>query len=223
MKKEMKNVLILGGSKGLGKTIKDEFGDKALSVSRSDEVKVDLSKPESLETLKEIIDATSFDVIFYCAGGGPHGDYFSKPSHAHEWAYQVNFFRPTEIAHYLKSISFKGLFVYIGSAIAERSVSKKSLSYSMSKKSSLFTLLLMPEQDLKVRVFSPPYMNTALLPKNSWPRVEASELVLETKEVADELLSWISGDIATPSGGSDPRHFDWIKRFTYSLPEGKEI
>jgi len=223
MSNEMKNVLILGGSKGLGLAIKNELGDIALSISRSDEIKVDLSKPDSLGIVKEVIQSKPFDTIIYCAGGGPHGDYFSKSIQSHYWAYQVNFFRPIEIADYLKSISFKGLFVYVGSAIAERSNSKKSLSYSISKKSSLLALLSMPEESLKVRVFSPPYMNTGLLPKHSWPRVEAPELVLETKEVAQALLSWLGSSQLNPSGGSDPRHFDWIKRFTYSLTERKEI
>ena len=216
------SAVILGASRGLGHSISRLVSEESVLISRTQNVKVDLSKPESLKLIKSIVDESNVDCIIYCVGGGPHGDFFTKPFHSHRWAYEVNFFRPIELASYLKSRKYKGLFVYIGSAIAERSSSLKSLSYSDSKKMSLKTLMSIDESDLRVRVFSPPYMDTGLLPKNSWPRIEHPELVLDPDEVAKTLKDWISGDFKQ-SGTSDPRHFDWIDRFSYSLPNGKEF
>ena len=256
--------LILGGSQGLGLSLKTKLN--AQSMSRTEEHRVDLSKPNSLDQVKNFLEKRDpFETIIYCAGGGPHGDFFSKSPQAHKWAFEVNYFRPIDLAYYLRSIHFTGFFIYIGSAIAERSNSLKSLSYSQSKKAALKALLTLKEEELKVRVFSPPYMNTRLLPPKAWPRVEeqrhhvshhtphdtphdtphhtshhtsdvapapdaapdaapdrASHLVLEPHQVADVLLSWIRGDLSQ-SGSSDPRHFDWMDRFLYSLPEGKEF
>jgi len=219
----MNRTLILGGSKGLGKSIKELIGEKnVLSVSRSDEVSLDFSKKESSQKIERIINENSFDKIVYSAGGGPHGNYFDKKPDSHRWAYEVNFLRPIEVAYFLKGINYQGVFVYIGSAIAERSNSSMSLSYSLSKKSALKTLLAITEKELKVRVFSPPYMNTGLLPKNSWPRIETPQLVLEPHDVAKVLIDWLA-ETYNPIGDCDPRHFDWIKRFSYTLPIEKEL
>jgi short-subunit dehydrogenase len=218
-----KDSLVLGGSRGLGRSIVNLLGSKSYSVSRSQSPSVDFSKPESIEKLKKIIDKNSdLETIFYCAGGGPHGDFFSKPVHSHKWAFEVNFLRPIELVYYLIEKEYKGTFIYIGSCIAERSDSLNSLSYASSKKLALKSLLSIKDSSLKIRVFSPPYMDTQLLPAKSWPRQENPELVLDPDKVAKTLLEWLPQDL-DHTGVSDPRHFDWMERFSYSLPEGKEI
>lgn len=227
--------LILGGSKGLGLSISEYlkntgYFENIRCLSRRSTIEsLDFSKPDSLSQIKKHIFDFKPELIFYVAGGGVHGPYFSKPSHSHRWTFEVNFFRPTEIAEHLKNIKYQGTFVYIGSAIAERSHSKTGLSYSESKKLALKTLLSLKESELKVRVFSPPYMDTALLPQKTWPRLEAPHLVLSPDQVAAELLKWLNGNKAndfhnkTLSENSDPRHFDWMQRFKYDLPIGKDI
>lgn len=219
--------LILGGSKGFGRAISGHLVNSK-ELSRSSRVEsVDFSRPESLSKIIRHMDDYSPEFIFYVAGGGVHGEYFSKPMHSHRWTFEVNFFRPIEIADYLKHTGFQGIFVYIGSSIAERSDSKNSISYAESKKLALKTLLSLDESELKVRVFSPPYMDTALLPKKAWPRLETPDLVLNPKKVAKVLLNWLSEsplkDTKTLSENFDPRHFDWMQRFTYSLPTEKDI
>jgi len=219
--------LILGGSKGLGCSISGCLPNSK-SLSRSSSVEsVDLSQPASIALVEKHLLSFGPDLVFYVAGGGVYGEYFSKPMHSHRWTFEVNFFRPTQIADLLKKSGFKGKFIYIGSAIAERSESLKCISYSYSKKLAVKTLLSLSEEDLKVRVFSPPYMDTDLLPKNSWPRLESPQLVLNTQVVAAELLKWLaedsSKDFKTLSEDFDPRHFDWIQRFKYTLPIDKNF
>ena len=219
--------LILGGSRGLGHSISG-YLENTRCLSRTSKLEqLDLSKPESLIQITNHFTEYEPEMVFYVAGGGVHGEYFSKPMHSHRWTFEVNFFRPIEIAHSLKQAGYKGTFVYVGSAIAERSNSKNSLSYAESKKLALKTLLSLNESELKVRIFSPPYMDTNLLPKNSWPRLEYPDLVLDPNYVAAELLKWLNIDpfleTKTLSENFDPRHFDWMQRFTYSLPTEKDI
>lgn len=210
--------MILGGSKGLGLALTDLIPD-ALVCSRSGEVKIDLSKAEAVDQVLELVQTGDFSHIFYVAGGGPHGPFFEKSFQSHDWAYRVNFFSPIQICYALIDRGYRGEFIYVGSAIAERSQSLNSLSYSGSKKMAKSALLSIPLKVLKTKVFSPPYMDTSLLPKGAWPRLEGVGLVLDPKKVASECLNWLE----LPNGNQDERHFDWIKKFDYTLPEDKDI
>lgn len=227
MKKSFHESLVLGGSRGLGQSLFQKLSKqhKCVALSRSTDPKLDLTQSDSMQIFKKEVQENSFSHIFYVAGGGPHGPFFDKPLHSHKWAFELNYFKPVEIAYYLKSILFKGVFVYIGSAIAETYSSSQSSSYSLSKKSAVKTLLSLSEKDLKVRVFSPPYMNTSLLPPKAWPRLENPELVIEPNMVAKVLIEWILDSLnesLDPSKTFDPRHFDWLQSFTYNLPNRKD-
>jgi len=210
--------LILGGSRGLGKALIDRIPD-SLSVSRASGESIDLSKVDASVQVLKTISSFQPDRIIYVAGGGPHGAFFEKSMKSHTWAYNVNMFTPIQILYGLIDQNYEGDFVYIGSAIAERSKSVQSLSYSTSKKSARDIILSHKSKSLKTKVFSPPYMNTDLLPQGSWPREEHADLVVQPAKVADVLVDWMSGQ----NGDSDSRHFDWIERFDYTLPKDKEI
>lgn len=212
-------VLILGGSKGLGKSIA-KFFKFPIRVSRQSDLSIDFSTTDAVSKIMRLVEVEKPKVIFYSAGGGPHGDFFSKNMESHMWAYHVNHFTPIALAYELIKIKYDGVFLYVGSAIAERSNSEQSLSYAFSKKMSVKTLLSIPEKTLKIRVFSPPYMNTGLLPPKAWPRVETPKLVVEPDLVAKKMMSWLE---AGSERGSAVRHFDWIDEFEYSIPEVKEI
>jgi len=210
--------LVLGGSRGLGKALMDLIPD-SLSVSRTSSDPIDFSKEESAALVIGRVKDFQPSEIIYVAGGGPHGAFFEKSMKSHKWAYNVNLFTPIQILYGLIDLGYKGEFVYVGSAIAERSNSAASLSYSTSKKSAKDIILLCSSNLLKTKVFSPPYMDTDLLPKGSWPREEHPDLVVEPSKVAKVMLEWVSGQ----NGDNDSRHFDWIERFDYSLPIRKDI
>ncbi len=213
--------LVLGASRGLGLEVLRRFPD-AVGCSRKSENSIDFSKEGAVSAILELIKVHNPDAIFYVAGGGPHGDFFSKPFHSHKWAYQVNYFTPVALAYELIAQNYEGVFVYIGSAIAERSESNQSLSYSQSKKMTKQSLLSLHEKDLKIRIFSPPYMNTGMLTKNAWPRTEAPDLVIEPVKAAEKLTDWL-GDLSLSKGDSDVRHFDWLEEFTYDIPSNREF
>jgi len=210
--------LILGGSRGLGKALKALIPD-ALAVSRTSTESIDLSKETASNSVLTLVSEYEPSRILYVAGGGPHGPYFQKGIKSHKWAYAVNYFTPIQILNDLIEKSYEGEFIYIGSAIAERSTSDKSLSYSASKTAAKSVILSYDSKLLKTKVFSPAYMDTDLLPKGSWPRMECSELVIEPSKVAEVLLNWLNDQ----NGNNDSRHFDWIDRFDYNLPNHKDL
>jgi hypothetical protein len=45
-------------------------------------------------------------------------------------------------------------------------------------------------EGLDLRLFSPGYMDTGLLPKNAWPR-QGGQRIFSTDEVANQLLTWL--------------------------------
>lgn len=209
-----KKSLVLGASSGLGACLLDLLPENSLAASRNNNKgsKLDLSTPESYEEVSRLVKKENVSRLVYVAGGGPHGEFFSKPWHSHEWAFNLNAFTPIKI---IENLPDTVDFVYIGSAIAERSDSSSSLSYSWSKK--LVKEVILKSKKKNLLLFSPPYMDTRMLPKNAWPRLECPELVLSPDLVAKELLNWLE------TRDSDDRCFDWIKRFPYDLPKGFEI
>lgn len=207
-----RNCLVLGASRGLGKNLLEGFEGHSTGVSRTMNESIDFSKEDSPQKVLKLIERTESDLLIYCAGGGPHGSYFEKRSQSHRWAFQVNSFTPLEILKNLEQSSIK-TFIYIGSAIAERSVSSQSLSYSHSKKLTKRAFLDYKSESLEALVFSPPFMDTDLLPPGAWPRTNCPDLVLDPHVVAQELFKWIQ------DRDSDERYFDWIERFAYTIPE----
>lgn len=206
---------ILGGSRGLGAALADKVPSKIFSRTKG--IQVDFSKKESVDVILENYKKDKPSKIFYVAGGGPHGHFPTKSFKSHQWAYDLNYLTPLQLLFSLQKINFKGDFVYIGSAIAERSQAFTSLSYAQSKKMAKQSFLTFT--DFRVFIFSPPYMDTGLLPPNSWPRKEYPELVVSPVKVATVLLDWLSKQ---QNGSDDKRHFDWIQEFDYIIPKEKE-
>jgi len=211
--------LILGGSRGLGRALAGQISD-SISVSRTGENPIDLSKSTSApQEVLELINRTKPCRIIYSAGGGPHGEFFEKNMKSHMWAFNLNFFTPIQILYGLIEQNYKGEFIYVGSAIAQRSQSTQSLSYAESKKMATRAVLSLQSKLMKTKVFSPGYMDTDLLPKGAWPRTECPNLVVAPSRVASLLLNWADGQ----NGNDDSRHFDWIDTFDYALPIDKDL
>lgn len=206
--------LILGGSRGLGRSIFESFGGQV--VSRKQGLKIDLCQEGAVTEVVNWVCEHQPSYVFYVAGGGPHGAFFKFQEKDHDWAFRLNYWTPRQIFLDLKTKSYSGEFIYIGSAIALRSESLSSLSYNLSKRAATAFFL-----SQGARVFSPAYMDTNLLPKRAWPRKLCPELVVAPDKVADVMQKWLKD--AEPFRLSNLRHFDWMEAFEYSLPKGKEI
>lgn len=190
-------ILVLGGSRGLGLQIFQRLKNFEIPVqamSRKSTPAVDFSKEVQWENILEKISIEKPTRIFYCAGGGPHGKYSEKAWKDHLWSYRVNFLFPSFLISYSSQIQNLKQLIFVGSAVAETHPDPLAASYAAGK-SGLRNLILsilaeggLPSLDL--RLFSPGYMDTELLPPNAWPRRQEG-LVKDPAFVAKELIDWV--------------------------------
>lgn len=191
-------IVILGASRGLGKCLYQELqnlnpGAEFLLVSR----KIDLSIhgafradcTQETEALFERIESFTATHIIMCAGGGVHGVYESKPWHSHEWTLKLNLIFPMKLAYFcLNRLTQLEQLIFVGSSVAESAPDPLASSYCASKHGLLgfVTTLIKENKGLDIRLVSPPYMETALLPEGSWPRREG--LAQKPEEVARKFV-----------------------------------
>lgn len=131
--------------------------------------------------------------IIYFAGGGPYGKFEDKKWSDHEWAFNVSFLAPAKVLHHclsqLSDFSNLEIFTCIGSAIAESNPDKEASSYCAAKhalKGLVESVQLESKRRFKIKLFSPGYIETDLLPPNSWPREQG--LAKSAENVAEDLL-----------------------------------
>lgn len=132
--------------------------------------------------------------LIYVAGGGPFGMFHQKAWGAHEWAFHVNFLFPAFLAHALLQKPGIQQMIFIGSAIAESTVDPRAASYSASKHAlkGLVSNLSNEYKNLDIRLFSPGYMQTGMLPANSEPVKKG--LARDPGQVAIEIINWMQED-----------------------------
>lgn len=205
------NVAVIGASRGLGRSLASLLSEKSevseiLCVSR---------KPasESLESVKHFSCDLSKDVddlvaelenfnpnkIFYVAGGGPYGKFESLKWSAHEWALNVTFLSAARLAHWFMARKTQALdpqFVFVGSSIAESKADANASSYAAGKHAlcGLFQSLQAEGPVHDIRLFSPGYMNTEMLPVGSWPR-EQNQPLWEPEHVAAMIWEWANNPL----------------------------
>ncbi len=195
-------IIIFGATRGLGSAVAAQISDaEVLLISRNaskkagSELKLDIDLSRAVDQDLAIEKAKKFSPtrIFYFVGGGPYGLYAEKNWRDHEWAYQVNFLFPAKLIHSFMKPKDAGFLqlVVTGSAIAESKTDENAASYS-SAKHALKALVenLQPEaKNFDLRLFSPGYMDTGLLPKNSRPR--KSNTLLDPAKVATQFCEWV--------------------------------
>lgn len=197
----MEKVLFVGGRRGLGKAVRElwqkQRPDDVLALSSripyKDEglktIVCDLSQRAQLLELLQFVRDWKPQRIFYFPGGGPWGPFGSKEWKDHQWALQVSFLSAAEMIHAAMGIPEVRQIVAVGSAIAECQPDQNAASYSASKH-ALRGLIstLNQEAPLKdIRLFSPGYMATDLLPH---PAREGKN-VLTPEALADQFLPWV--------------------------------
>jgi short-subunit dehydrogenase len=174
--------ILLGASRGLGQATFQALQKKYpaaefLLVSRKIEngFQCDFSKSENLPRLMNEIEKFSPTHIVYLAAGGPYGNFHEKKWNDHLWSLQVSFLFPAQLLHSLMQkppINLKK-FVCVGSAIAENKADPQAASYCAAKhalRGLISTIQAENKSAFKVDLFSPGYMETDLLPAQSWPR-----------------------------------------------------
>lgn len=192
-------ILILGGSRGLGLALKNQLqsrGHEVVAFSRSTERKMDFTDDSQWSLHIGALAKENPDQIIYCAGGGPHGNFSEKNFRDHLWALKLNFEFPAYLLHQIlqRPGQWANLqqICFVGSSIAESLPDARASSYAAAKhalRGLIQSVQLEDHGALDIRLFSPGYMDTALLPRNAWPRQKAG-LVKSPEEIAKALIEW---------------------------------
>lgn len=154
-------------------------------------LKLDFSQPADFEELIQSVDKLCPERIFYIAGGGPYGNFVEKEWKDHQWALQVSFLTPMKLLHHCLKRPFLKQIIAVGSAIAEDKADSGAASYAAAKhglKGLVHSLQAETEKD--VRLFSPGYINTEMLPLAAQGRLAPGVKVNQPADLACEFIDW---------------------------------
>ena len=202
----MDRVVILGASRGLGAELVKYvcgtgypvvgFGRKEGALSQLREqfplfeytVADFATRIGQDETLRYLLEE-NYGKVIVVAGGGPYGLFQDREWKDHQWAWDVTFQFPARVLHALTVAARRDQVIVIGSAVAESSADPMAASYCAAKHAlrGLVTTLRLENPGWDLRLFSPGYMDTDLLPKNAAVRKLG---VYAPSEVARELWTW---------------------------------
>ncbi|MCC6138560.1 MAG: SDR family oxidoreductase [Bdellovibrionaceae bacterium] len=190
-------VFIIGGRRGLGKNIADHWKrecpeDTVQTSSRTvgADYLCDLSQEESVSELLKILDREQPKYVFCIPGGGPYGKFSAKEWKDHSWGLSVTLLAPMRITHHLLRSAYCEQIILVGSAIAESSADPNAASYCAAKHGLKgFASTLVEEVSGKdIRLFSPGYMATDMLPANA--AVKTGKTPVDPMLVAREFVQW---------------------------------
>jgi len=185
----MERVVIFGSSRGLGGELYKHVESLGHPVAGWSRKNGDFSKPEGQELALNFLAAEPVSKVFCMAGGGPYGPYHRNEWKDHAWAWQVTFAFPARVLHLLAARPEKPQVILIGSAVAENAADPNAASYCAAKHAlkGLFSTLRADYPKWDLRLFSPGYIDTDLLPKNAAVRRGG---VYDPAQLARELWSW---------------------------------
>lgn len=187
--------------------------EKFQSILRHE--KFDAAKVDQWGGVFDLVEKANPEKIFLFLGGGPFGPFETKQFKDHEWAWNVSFRFQAFLLHAIlqkrkeDSSAFTELkqIIFIGSSVAESKADPGAASYAAAKHALIGLITSVQaesrggesqgdqfKQQLDIRLVSPPYMNTRMLPASAWPREQG--LVREPREVALEMKSWLENPLA---------------------------
>ena len=200
-------IAVLGASRGLGRELSIKIQEEIpsaelLLMSRKFDLMADFARDtdtmvacnfalrEGRNIAMKALDEFQPDVLYYIAGGGPYGRYGDKDWKDHEWAFDVNLMFPAQVLHWCvknKPANLKKVVV-VGSSIAEQNPDPHAASYAAGKHGlkGLVDTLNAEGVPFDLSLFSPGYMATDMLPKNSTPIMQGE--AADPRDVAKDLL-----------------------------------
>lgn len=216
MKKE--KIFIIGARRGLGQEIlrhwQATFPNDVLAASSRREFSADgvqtlifdMSVPQQTEELLLSLSKFAPTKVFYVAGGGPHGEFAEKNWKDHLWALQVSLLSPLRVLHFCLKLPSVQQIVVVGSAIAESQPDPGAASYAAAKhglKGCISSLQGEVQKD--VRLFSPGYMRTEMLPIQAQARLEQTAPIDSAELVAKLFVEWVQNPQASWHWEGRPR------------------
>jgi len=147
------------------------------------------------QVIQYLVDAEeTYGKVFFVAGGGPYGLYQERKWSDHEWALQVSFLFAARALHALCVAQRLEQVILVGSSVAENDADVRAASYSAAKHAlkGLWSTLRAENPNWDLRLFSPGYMDTELLPAQAPVRRQG---VYSPEALAQELWTWsLTGD-----------------------------
>lgn len=156
-------------------------------------ISLNLSHEQNVENFLSEAKEAVFHRFIYFAGGGPYGPFQEKAWKDHQWAWNVTFLSAARFFHTFLKIPHFRQGIAIGSQVAENHADSGAASYAAAKHALRGLVLTLQKEggDSKdLRLFSPGYMNTNLLPPAAWPR-QAGLQIHEPDRVAQDLALWM--------------------------------
>jgi short-subunit dehydrogenase len=198
----MEKVMILGGRRGLGKAVselwKHHYPESEIVVTSRQEwtsplfktLRGDFSKDADVESFLQKLEEWQPQRVFCFAGGGPFGPFSEKNLKDHEWALKVSLLSPLRLLYGFMKSCPQGQWIMTGSAIAESQPDKNAASYAAAKHAlkGLISSIKAETPERDIRLFSPGYMDTEMLPTNAAPRLE--KRMQSPEAVALEFVKW---------------------------------
>jgi short-subunit dehydrogenase len=202
-----KRWLLFGASRGLGlqvaKILSQSNETEILILSRKAPVEnlgqakhlpLDLAEAGFLEKIENLHSFKATHILYF-AGGGPFGDFEKKDFKDHQWSWRVSFEAAAFVLHWALKQQQLQQICFIGSKIAESQPDPGAASYCAAKHAlkglveSVQMELSSKSSAVDLRLFSPGYMDTDLLPANAWPRQQ--NLTEKPAAVAEKLVEWL--------------------------------
>ncbi len=217
----MDRAIILGASRGLGaelakKACANNFPVTGMARKEAPlrllqqqlplfEYKIaDLAKAEGQDTVIRHLLEESYAKVFCVAGGGPYAAFGAANWKDHEWAWEVTFRSHARVLHALAQAHRFPQVILIGSSVAESGGDKGAASYAAAKHAlkGLHASLRLDYPDWDLRLYSPGYMDTPLLPLNASVRQGG---VYDPIDVANDVWLW---SVSADKGGHKvyPKH-----------------
>lgn len=217
----MDRAVILGASRGLGAQLVAQasatrysvtgFGRKESNLRALQErfplfeyQVADFSTRVGQDLAISYLLETSFNHVFCVAGGGPYGRFGEQSWESHDWAIEVSFRFQARLLHALAQNHRFEQVVLIGSSVAETLPDPKASSYCAAKHAlrGLWSTIRLEYPEWDVRLFSPGYMDTDMLPANAAVRKLG---VYDPATLARELWMW---SLTADKGGHKvyPKH-----------------
>ncbi len=218
----MDRVVILGASRGLGaelvKYISAQtrflvlgFGRKEPQLSALKdhfplfEYQIaDFSTAKGQDQAIRYLIEENYSKVICVAGGGPYGLFHERAMRDHDWGWEVTFRFPARVIHAMLVAKRSEQLILVGSSVAESEPDPLAASYSAAKHAlkGLFASVRVENPGWDLRLLSPGYMDTDLLPKNAAVRKGG---VYDPAQIALELWTW---SLSTDNSGHRlyPKH-----------------
>ncbi|MGZ3721799.1 MAG: SDR family NAD(P)-dependent oxidoreductase [Bdellovibrionales bacterium] len=203
----MERVIVLGASRGLGGELVKYisaaglpvigFGRKLTPLEALRDIYptfdfqlADFSTPKGQDDAIRFLLEGNYSKVICVAGGGPYGPYQERAMKDHQWAWEVSFHFQARLIHaMLVADRRQEQLILVGSAVAESEPDKLAASYCAAKHAlkGLVTTVRLENPEWDIRLFSPGYMDTELLPANAAVRQLG---VYSPATMAQELWTW---------------------------------